>query len=123
MAPDVCKCFQFPTELRDGRLDSGRPLFRKPNGDPLDTGWTGFDCSVPICVQGERFIPNTLEPPRSITRPITAYVALGGHGGDNLMTCIGASGKLLPRCAMFDVQVVSNDGTSFQSGCGESICI
>lgn len=35
----------------DGREAGGRPLHRKPNGDAQQTGWTGYDCSVPICVQ------------------------------------------------------------------------
>lgn len=117
VAPDTCKCFQFPNELRDGRLAGGRPLFRKPNGDPLETGWTGFDCSVPICVQAESFILNTLDDPTSLQNPISDYVSLGGHGGDNLLEC-AVNGKLLPRCPMYDVEVVSNNGQSFQTGCG-----
>jgi hypothetical protein len=118
VAPDTCKCFQFPNELRDGRLASGRPLFRKPSGDPLETGWTGYDCSVPICVQAERFLLNTDDEPSStVQNSVTDYVSLGGHGGDNLLPCI-VGNKLLPRCPMFDYEVVSNNGKSFQSGCG-----
>lgn len=51
VAPDVCKCAQWDSDFVDGREGGGRPLFRKPNGDPQMTGWTGYDCSVPICVQ------------------------------------------------------------------------
>lgn len=51
MAPDVCRCARWANDFRDGREAGGRPLFRKPNGDPQKTGWTGYDCSVPICVQ------------------------------------------------------------------------
>lgn len=51
MAPDVCKCARWDNAFRDGREAGGRPLFLKPNGDPQQTGWTGYDCSVPICVQ------------------------------------------------------------------------
>ena len=51
MAPDVCKCPRWDNTFRDGREAGGRPLFLKPNGDPQQTGWTGYDCSVPICVQ------------------------------------------------------------------------
>jgi hypothetical protein len=29
----------------------GRPLFQDEKGNPLYSGWTGFDCSTPICVQ------------------------------------------------------------------------
>lgn len=51
VAPDVCKCERWDNDFRDGREAGGRPLFLKPNGDPQQTGWTGYDCSVPICVQ------------------------------------------------------------------------
>lgn len=51
VAPDVCKCARWDNAFRDGREAGGRPLFLKPNGDPQQTGWTGYDCSVPICVQ------------------------------------------------------------------------
>lgn len=47
----MCKCAQWDSDFVDGREGGGRPLFRKPNGDPQQTGWTGYDCSVPICVQ------------------------------------------------------------------------
>lgn len=51
VAPDVCKCARWDNAFRDGREEGGRPMFLKPNGDPQKTGWTGYDCSVPICVQ------------------------------------------------------------------------
>jgi hypothetical protein len=113
VAPDTCKCLQWPTEFRDGRLGGGRPLFRKPNGDPQNTGWTGYDCSVPICVQAKEFLFNV---DTSTTVPST-YQSLGGHGGDNLLTCV-ENGLVLPRCPIFDVKVTGNDGKSWQSGCG-----
>ena len=57
VAPDTCKC-----KLWDSTWPSGhtvkRPLFRKPNGDPQKTGWTGFDCATPICTQAEKFTLN-----------------------------------------------------------------
>lgn len=110
VAPDTCKCLQWPTIFRDGRQGGGRPLFRKANGDPQDTGWTGYDCSVPICVQAKEFLFNT-------ARTSSAHQTLGGHGGDNLLTCV-ENGRELPRCPVFDVEVTSNDGRSFQTGCG-----
>lgn len=51
VAPDACKCARWDNAFRDGREAGGRPLYLKPNGDPQRTGWTGYDCSVPICVQ------------------------------------------------------------------------
>lgn len=51
VAPDVCRCRRWDTDFRDGREAGGWPLFRDPYGDPQQTGWTGYDCSVPICVQ------------------------------------------------------------------------
>lgn len=46
VAPDTCSCRKWPNTWRDRREAGGRPLYRKPNGDPQDTGWTGFDCST-----------------------------------------------------------------------------
>lgn len=62
VAPDTCKCKQFESTWYDGH-EIPRPLFQKPNGDPQLTGWTGFDCSVPICVQAEGFLLNTCVTP------------------------------------------------------------
>eukprot|EP00937_MAST-01D_sp_MAST-1D-sp2_P007042 g7042.t1 len=58
IAPDVCKCKTWPTKFRDSRAGGGRPLFQMQNGDPMLTGWTGYDCNTPICVQAEKFILN-----------------------------------------------------------------
>jgi hypothetical protein len=55
VAPDVCECKVTPNLWVDGRLGGGRPLFRDENGDPQMTGWTGFDCSTPICTQASKF--------------------------------------------------------------------
>lgn len=55
IAPDVCHCRTWPTKFYDHRFGGGRPLFRKPDGSPQDTGWTGYDCNTPICVQHEFF--------------------------------------------------------------------
>ena len=57
-APDTCTCLQWWSRWRDKRLSGGRPIFRKSNGDPINTGWTGFDCNTPICVQAEKWVPN-----------------------------------------------------------------
>ena len=57
-APDVCTCKQWWSLWRDAREGGGRPLYRQENGDPQYTGWTGFDCSTPICVQAEKFVLN-----------------------------------------------------------------
>ena len=53
--PDVCQCMLTPNTWVDGRLGGGRPLFRDEYGDPQKTGWTGFDCSTPICTQAAKF--------------------------------------------------------------------
>ncbi len=55
MAPDTCKCDQWDSRWRDSRVGGGVPLFQKPNGDPQVTGYTGYDCNTPICVQAEKF--------------------------------------------------------------------
>ena len=66
-APDVCTCAQWWSLWRDGREGGGRPLYRQENGDPQYTGWTGFDCSTPICVQAEAFALN-VPTGRELTR-------------------------------------------------------
>ena len=48
-------CQLWYNEFRDNR---GVPVFQKDNGDPQLTGWTGYDCNTPICVQAERFVLN-----------------------------------------------------------------
>lgn len=40
---------------RDAR---GHPIFQKSNGDPQNTGWAGYDCNTPICVQAKEFVLN-----------------------------------------------------------------
>lgn len=57
-APDTCTCVQFPNSIRDLR---GEPYFRRSDGDPQLTGWTGYDCNTPICVQAERWVRNDEE--------------------------------------------------------------
>jgi len=126
VAPDVCKCKQWENRFRDGRLAGGRPLFQDDKGNPLPTGWTGYDCSVPICVQAEFFYVNTYVSDRTYTiqnptlaDPQGLYHYMGGHGADALMNCTDkTTGNNMPRCPQFDAYVTGNDGTSFQSGCG-----
>ena len=81
IAPDTCQCTQWQNSFRDGRLGGGKPLYQDNKGDPLRTGWTGYDCSTPICVQASTFYVNV------DGKTDTAFMALGGHGGDNLLSC------------------------------------
>lgn len=116
VAPDTCQCYQFDTSFYDGRIAGGRPLFQDYTGDPLKSGWTGYDCSVPICVQAEKFLLNTYAA--TDAAPNAAYVSMGGHGADTTMTCTDSSGETQPRCPQYDSYLTSNDGKSFQTGCG-----
>jgi DNA-binding beta-propeller fold protein YncE len=104
VAPDTCQCRQWEGRWVDGREGGGRPLFRKPNGDPQSTGWTGYDCSVPICTQADSFL--------LITASEDEMVTLGGHGSDGTLECNNV------RCPIYDAPVTGNDGRSFQTGCG-----
>ena len=118
VAPDVCQCRQWKNEFRDNRLGGGKPQFRKEDGDPLNTGWTGYDCSVPICVQAQFFAYNV--NPNDVPN---RYGLMGGHGGDGSLTCQDPTTfKPLPRCPLYDPKpgwfVTSNDARSFQTGCG-----
>ena len=124
VAPDTCKCYQWESEFRDGRLGGGRPLFQLADGTPIMTGWTGYDCSTPICVQASKFYVNvdvsreTLSS-RSIGTYSDGSVSLGGHGGDHLLTCLDSdTGLDQPRCPQYDIYVTGNEGATFQAGCG-----
>jgi len=108
VAPDTCKCDQWENEWRDGRVGGGVPLFQKPNGDPQMTGYTGYDCNTPICVQAERFRLN-VDTSASVPGEV---VPLGGHGKDGALECNDA------RCPEYDKMVTQNDGKSWQGGCG-----
>jgi len=119
VAPDTCRCNQWDNTFRDGRVAGGRPLFQDDNGDPLPSGWTGFDCSTPICVQAETFIQNVpLDEPSYASVSNRGYGIIGGRGADGLMECTDANGITQPRCPDFDLYVTGNDGRSWQSGCG-----
>jgi len=107
VAPDTCQCNQWPNNFYDGREGGGRPLFRKPDGDPQLTGWTGYDCATPICVQHDRFTTNV-----DAIADADLLRELGGHGKDGKLVCTNV------RCLQYDEMVTSNDGKSFQTGCG-----
>ncbi|GAB9469746.1 hypothetical protein Gpo141_00007014 [Globisporangium polare] len=104
VAPDTCACKTWVSTWRDGRENGGQPVFRKPNGLPQDTGYTGYDCNTPICVQAERFILNT-------DRSASGFLSLRGHGKNGKLACSTY------RCPQYDEELISNDGHSFQSGC------
>jgi len=72
-APDTCTCARWYSTWRDNRLDGGRPLFQDDEGNPQLTGWTGYDCSTPICVQAKGFEKN-------INARGTGNLSLGGYG-------------------------------------------
>ena len=112
VAPDTCKCVQWENTFRDGRQGGGKPLYQDQNGNPLKTGWTGYDCSVPICVQASTFYINVQG------KSADGFQSLGGHGGDNLLSCNDDEGNLMPRCPDYDIYVTGNEGTTFQGGCG-----
>jgi hypothetical protein len=113
VAPDTCQCFQFDTAFYDGRIAGGRPKFQDPAGNPLKTGWTGYDCSVPICVQAEKFVLNVPNAKAN------GYQEFGGHGASGLLKCTDEdTGLTLPRCPQYNYPLSMNDGTSWQTGCG-----
>ena len=107
VAPDTCQCAQWDNLWRDGSVGGGIPIYQKPNGDPQLTGWTGYDCSTPICVQAERFRPNV----DSKSAKLSDIVPLGGSKS-------GEPECHKVRCPENDEMLTQNDGRSFQSGCG-----
>jgi hypothetical protein len=96
------QCNQWATAWVDGRSAGGHPLFRKPNGDAQRTGWTGYDCSTPICTQAVSFALVGSHPP----------TLLGGHGPNGTLPCTSV------RCPAYDTPYITTNGESFQSGCG-----
>lgn len=109
VAPDTCECNRWENSWRDGQIEGGVPLFQTPNGSPQLTGWTGYDCSTPICVQAQSFILNIdMKSPGDRLD----LVALGGHGKDGRLECNDI------RCPQYDDTVLVNNGRSFQTGCG-----
>lgn len=117
VAPDTCQCYQWRNNFRDGRQGGGKPLYQDQNGDPIATGWTGYDCSVPICVQASAFYVNVGSASRG-EEGVPGYYRLGGHGGDNLLDCVDTNGVAQPRCPQYDYYVTGNDGATYQGGCG-----
>nr|CCA21046.1 conserved hypothetical protein [Albugo laibachii Nc14] len=101
IAPDTCECVQWPSSWMDGK---NQPLFQLPGGRPMLTGFTGYDCNTPICVQAEAFLLNSNGQNGSI-------LSLGGHGPYGNLSCT------THRCPQYNEKVVANDGFSFQSGC------
>lgn len=106
VAPDTCQCVQWENTWRDDSVGGGIPLFQKPNGDPQLTGWSGFDCNTPICVQAERFRLNVNSSSRR-----SDIVPLGGRKNRE-EECTEV------RCPEYNEMMIQNDGKSFQSGCG-----
>ena len=90
---------QWPNNFYDGYEGGGRPIFRKPNGDPQMTGWTGYDCATPICVQAQKFTLNA-----NISQGGSMLVELGGHGKDGRLECNDV------RCHDYNKMVTQNDG-------------
>ena len=134
VAPDTCQCRQWPMSFYDMAVPA-KPLYQKPKalditvvgGEPQLTGYTGFDCSVPICVQansweyegGGGFYINVDDFARNIkyVLPLSGYQTKGyregaGQGPDGVSSCADV------RCPFFDEMVINNLGQTFQSGCG-----
>jgi hypothetical protein len=94
VAPDVCECKTWWNTFRDGK---GIPVFQKPNGDPQNTGWTGYDCNTPICVQALKWVP--------IRVPATLELVASDNSGDwyqaacpNATRCVNVAGVRLCLC-------------------------
>lgn len=101
IAPDTCACVQWPSTWTNGK---GQPLFQLPSGTPMLTGFTGYDCNNPVCVQAETFLLNSDGSDGRV-------LSLGGHGRYGNLSCT------THRCPQYNEEVVKNDGFSFQSGC------
>jgi hypothetical protein len=84
------------------------------------TGWTGYDCSTPICVQAEKLVFNV-----NSSKYARNFVQLRQEAKDFHVLRGRQFGKeedkklceKAHRCPQFDEELVSNDGQSFQFGC------
>ncbi|RHY10111.1 hypothetical protein DYB36_002112 [Aphanomyces astaci] len=103
---DTCECPTWASAWRNGRRNGGTPIFLLPDGSPQLTGWTGYDCNTPICTQAQRFLLNAV-------RDTPTFVAM--RGDLHKTPCVHL------RCPQYDIELTSNDGTSFQSGCAPGI--
>ncbi|RLN95529.1 hypothetical protein BBJ28_00007480 [Nothophytophthora sp. Chile5] len=106
VAPDQCECATWQSSWRDGRENGGKPVFQLPDGSAQHTGYTGFDCNTPICVQASQFVLNVA------SRSSDAFRALRGNYAPE-QSCSTY------RCPQYDQELVANDGLSFQSGCSQ----
>jgi LCCL domain len=82
VAPDVCQCVTYPSAFRDKRQLA---IYAKPDENPQDTGWTGFDCNTPICTQAEKWIVNDdtgQYPVRLVSTENDGRTFQGGCPGD-----------------------------------------
>ncbi|POM61979.1 hypothetical protein PHPALM_28923, partial [Phytophthora palmivora] len=107
IAPDQCECVTWDSKWRDGRENGGRPVFQLPNGRAQLTGYTGYDCNTPICVQAKQFVLNVA------SRSSRYFRALRG----NYDSATAVRNCETYRCPQYDVELVANDGHTFQSGC------
>lgn len=69
---------------------------------------SGYDCSTPICVQAQTFLLNV----DTTSFQKKALVSLGGHGKNGMLSCDKV------KCPEYNAMVISNNGKSFQTGCG-----
>ena len=65
------KSWYRPNDFVDGRT-AARPYYRKPDGNAQETGWTGYDCGVPICVQA-KFVYIAVNVPDDSPRRVTSF--------------------------------------------------
>jgi len=105
VAPDTCRCKQWENNMFSSE-EEPQPVFTRPDGSAQLTGWTGYDCSTPICVQAEKFNLNVKN------HSMPGWELLGGHGYDDTLECDTV------RCPQYDLDYTSNDGQSFLTGCG-----
>ena len=79
--PDQCQCNQWANTIRDSSKGGGLPRFKDEIGDPTKTGWTGFDCTTPICVQAPEFGNSVTKSGRDSTNTYELGFVLHKGGG------------------------------------------
>ena len=101
IAPDTCQCVVWWSKLRDGQ---GIPRFQTPAGDPQNSGWTGYDCNTPICVQAQAWVP--------IVNPPTLFLEDSDNSGETYQ----AACPNTTRCVNCGSDCGAGSGTAMSQG-------
>lgn len=118
VGPDLCECKKWNSTIFDNRrfwgYIDGKPFYRDNYNNSQLTGWTGYDCSTPICVQAEKFVFN---------EPYGKYAVgwnnsiLHGHEPQNNIDGEDEYPYYPIPVGDYEGEFCRNDGSCYQTGC------